>query len=132
MTMIDDMWALLPAVYRRRDADNGNVLRALIEVIGEQADVIHDDISALYDNWFIETCDEWAAPYIGALVGARLPFDRAAEATFAERAALASVAPARMLVANTIRWRRRKGAASLPGQIGWDVARWPTRVVEFG
>jgi hypothetical protein len=132
MSMIDDMWLLLPAVYRRLDEENGHVLRALVTVLGEQADVIQDDIARMYDNWFIETCDDWVAPYIGELVGARLPSEGGGDASPAERAALAAVAPSRMLVANTIRWRRRKGAASLLGQIAWDVARWPATTVEFG
>ncbi len=132
MSLTDDMWALLPAVYRRKDAENGDVLRALIAILGEQAQVIHDDIEQMYDNWFIETCDDWAAPYIGELVGARSPSSGGDGVTTEERAALARVAPGRMLVANTVRWRRRKGAHSLLGDIVWDVARWPARVVEFG
>jgi len=70
MSMANDIWALIPAVYKRRDADAGGVLRALINVLGEQAGLIHDDIAQLYDNWFIETCDDWVVPYIGDLTRA--------------------------------------------------------------
>ncbi|MBK9095059.1 MAG: hypothetical protein IPM84_20320 [Anaerolineae bacterium] len=31
--------------------------------------LVEDDISRLYDNWFIETCQEWVVPYIGDLLG---------------------------------------------------------------
>ncbi len=132
MSMADEMWELLPAVYRRRDADSGDVLRALVAVIGEQADVIRDDIARLYDNWFIETCEDWAVPYIGDLVGAHAISPPGETPSAADRARLARVAPGRMLVANAIRWRRRKGAFSLIDQIVWDVTRWPSRAVEFG
>ena len=132
MSMTDEMWVLAPAVYRRRDAESGGVLQALFAVLGEQADVIRDDIAQLYDNWFIETCEDWVVPYIGDLVDA-LAVSPAGEPAGAEdRARLARVAPSRMLVANAIRWRRRKGAFSLVDEIVWDVTRWPSQTVEFG
>lgn len=132
MTMADDMWALIPAVYRARDADAGNVLRALIEVFGEQADVIHADIAQLYDNWFIETCDDWVVPYIGDLTGA-LPLTPSGEPPRAEeKARLAQVAPLRLMAANAIRFRRRKGCFSIIEQLARDATRWPAQAVEFG
>src|SRR5512143_2353593 len=66
---IDRLYNLLPAVHRMRDADQGEPLRALLRVIASQVNVIEDDISGLYDNWFIETCEDWVVPYIGQLVG---------------------------------------------------------------
>ena len=30
-----------------------------------------DDIERLYDNWFIETCEEWVVPYIADLLAVR-------------------------------------------------------------
>jgi hypothetical protein len=132
MTMADDMWALIPEIYRRRDADSGNVLRALIEVFGEQAGLIRDNISQLYDNWFIETCDDWVVPYIGDLIDA-LPLVPAGDPpTPAEAALMARVAPPRLLVANAIRLRRRKGCFSIIAQLAHDVALWPAYAVEFG
>jgi hypothetical protein len=132
MTMADDMWALIPDVYRRRDADSGNVLRALIEVLGEQAELIRDNIAELYDNWFIETCDDWVVPYIGDLIDA-LPLAPAGDPpTPAEAALIARVAPSRLLVANAIRFRRRKGSFSIIAQLAHDVALWPAYAVEFG
>ena len=56
---IDRLYALLPAVYRARDDERGQPLRALLQVIAEQVEVLSADLEALYDNWFIETCDEW-------------------------------------------------------------------------
>ncbi len=54
-----------------RDAERGYPLKALLRVIDEQVDVVDDDITQLYENWFIETADDWAVPYIGDLVGYR-------------------------------------------------------------
>ncbi len=65
----DFLYDLIPVVYRLRDADQGYPLQALLRVIAEQAGVVEQDIAHLYENWFIETCDDWVVPYIGALVG---------------------------------------------------------------
>src|SRR5258708_1330277 len=65
----DRLYELVPVVYRLRDAEQGYPLRALLQAIAEQANLIEDDIARLYENWFIETCDDWVVPYIGALVG---------------------------------------------------------------
>ena len=54
-----------------RDAELGEPLRALLRVIAEQVDLVDDDIAQLYENWFIETCEDWVVPYLGDLVGYR-------------------------------------------------------------
>ena len=88
---------------------------ALLRVIGEQVDVVEDDIARLYDNWFIETCDDWVVPYIGDLVGYR-PVHEAGEpgevTTAAGRQRNRILIPRRE-VANTIAYRRRKGTLAL-------------------
>ena len=131
MSMADELWALVPAVYKRRDEDAGKVLRALIEVLAEQVDILHDDIAGLYDNWFIETCEDWVVPYIGDLTDA-LPMRPTAPPSASAAAGLAQVAPPRRLVANAIRFRRRKGTFSMVSQLARDVAGWPAQAVEFG
>src|SRR5581483_4586817 len=65
----DRLYALVPTVYRLRDADQGYPLKALLRVIAEQVNVVEQDIAGLYENWFIETCQDWVVPYIGDLVG---------------------------------------------------------------
>ena len=67
----DRLYELIPVLHRIRDAERGYPLRALLRVIGEQANVIEDDIARLYENWFIETCDDWVVPYIADLIGYR-------------------------------------------------------------
>ena len=68
-TQKDRLYELLPVIYRMRDHEQGEPLRALLEVISEQVEVVEGDIGRLYDNWFIETCEDWLVPYIGDLVG---------------------------------------------------------------
>ena len=65
------LFSLLPAVHRLRDAAQGDPLRALLNVMDREVQLVEDDISRLYDNWFIETCDEWVVPYIADLLGVR-------------------------------------------------------------
>ena len=67
----EDIYELLPPIYRIRDTEQGEPLKALIAVLAEQAEVVEEDIARLYDNWFIETCEEWVVPYIGDLLGVR-------------------------------------------------------------
>ena len=71
----DRLYDLIPVVYRLRDANLGYPLKALLHVIAEQVNLLEDDIAQLYENWFIETCQDWVVPYVGALVGYRPLFD---------------------------------------------------------
>ena len=65
------LYQLLPAVYRQRDAAGGEPLRALLAVIEDELGLLDATLRGLYDNWFIETCDEWVVPYIGDLLDVR-------------------------------------------------------------
>ncbi|MGD8308896.1 MAG: hypothetical protein PVG98_05590 [Chromatiales bacterium] len=130
---IDRLFRLLPAVHRARDEERGGPLRALLQVIAEQVSLIETDIEGLYDNWFIETCDDWVVPYIGDLVGWQPVHEAGAPGevkTEAGRARNRIIAPRRD-VANTIRNRRRKGTLALLELLARDVADWPARAVEL-
>jgi hypothetical protein len=120
---------LLPVVHRLRDAALGGPLRELLQVIGEQADLLEADIAQLYANWFIETCEDWVVPYIGDLIGYR-PVSEAGlpDPAAATRGRLLS---ARREIANTIANRRRKGTLAILEQLANDVAGWQTRAVEL-
>jgi len=129
----DRLFALLPAAVRQQDAESGWQLRALLEVIAEQVNVVEDDIAHLYDNWFIETADDWVVPYIGRLVGYRPVHDAGPPSGLGNsegRMRNAALIPRRG-VANTIRSRRRKGTLALLETLAGDVAGWPARAVEF-
>lgn len=114
------LYFLLPAVHRLRDAEEGEPLRALLGVIEAELTRVEGDAARLYDDWFIETCAEWAVPYIGDLLRVR-----------AIRPIPSAGVSARAYVANTIAYRRRKGAAVALEELARDVTGWPARAVEF-
>ena len=129
----DRLYDLLPVIDRIRDTEQGQPLRALLQVIARQVDVVEADIAQLYENWFIETCEDWVVPYIADLIGYR-PVHEAGEpgsaATAAGRRRNSILIPRRE-VANTLRYRRRKGTLALLELLSADVAGWPARAVEF-
>lgn len=127
----DFLYNLVPVVYRLRDADQGYPLRALLKVVGEQAALIEQDISGLYENWFIETCQDWVVPYIGALVG-YTPLNVGPQASTGKRAqARERIVIPRREVANTIRFRRRKGTLTVLEDLAQAVSGWPAVAVEL-
>ncbi|MHA6262329.1 hypothetical protein ACXYMO_03930 [Arenibacterium sp. CAU 1754] len=114
------LYGLMPAIYRIKDAKEGEPLRALVSVLAREGAVVEEDIEQLLDDLFIETCAPWAVPYIGGIVGYQ---------------ALHSVegltAGSRAEVANTIAYRRRKGTAAVLEQLARDVTGWPASAVEY-
>lgn len=136
------LYELLPAMYRIRDTelglqalspeqrtaiertgDYGQVygpLRSMLSIIADQVAVLEENLDQLYDDQFIETCAEWVISYIGQMVGNRdlipIPGSR-----FSRRAE----------VANTIKYRRRKGTAAVVEQLAKDVTGWDANVVEY-
>ena len=116
----EKLYALLPTLYKLRDAAAGDPMRALLAIIESQLDRVQGDIAELYDNWFIETCDEWVVPYIGDLLGVR--------GQYAYDEKTISLRP---YVANTLGYRRRKGTVSVLEQLAQDTTGWPGRAVEF-
>jgi hypothetical protein len=85
----DRLYDLVPIVYRLRDSAQGYPLRALLRVIAEQVILIEADIAGLYENWFIETCQDWVVPYIGTLVAFRAVHDAGEPDSSASREARA-------------------------------------------
>lgn len=130
----DRLYDLLPRHHRREDAAQGQPLRALLRLLAEQVDVIEDDITRLYDNWFVETAEDWAVPYLAELIGYRPVHELGAapDPDDPGAAALARVLVPRREVANTVAHRRRKGTLTLLEQLSRDVAGWPARAVAYG
>ena len=129
----EKLYNLLPFVYRQRDAQLSYPLKALLSVINEQVDIVEEDIRQLYENWFIETAEDWVVPYIGELIGYQ-PVHEAGEpgvVDTAEGRARNKILIPRREVANTIHFRRRKGTLSLLEELSKAVAGWPARAVEF-
>ncbi len=130
---LDRLYQLLPVIYRTRDAEQGYPLQALLRVIAEQVNVVEDDIIQLYENWFIETSEDWVVPYIADLIG-YTPVTTAgltSQSSSREGQALNDVLIPRREVANTIRYRRRKGTLLLLEDLAWDVSGWPAEAVEY-
>lgn len=116
----DRLYELLPAIYRIKDAEQGEPLKAMLAVIAEQVNLLEDHIGQTYDNWFIETCDKWLVPYIGDLLGVR-PLHPVPSAGVSLR----------VYVANTLAYRRRKGTTPVLEQLAKDTTDWSARAVEF-
>jgi hypothetical protein len=120
VTATDELYELLPPLYRVRDVESGGALQALLDVLEREADVVERDLEGLYENLFIETCDPWVVAYIGDLLGVRR---------------LHPVGPGtgslRAYVANTLGYRRRKGTLAVLEQLAYDVTGWRSKAVEF-
>lgn len=117
----DRLYELLPAIYRQRDHELGEPLRALLAVIQEEVNRLEADLEGLYDNWFVETADEWLLPYIGDLLGV----------TNLHTVQGTDVYSLRAYIANTLTYRQRKGTAAVLEQLANDITNWEARVVEF-
>jgi hypothetical protein len=115
-----NLFDLLPAIYRVRDANQGGALQNLFAILQDTHDTIDQDITNLYQNWFIETCAEWVVPYIGDLLG--VPPLSTADI---------QGVTARAYVAHTLSYRRRKGTPIVLQQLTQDVTNWPAAAVQF-
>jgi hypothetical protein len=116
----ENLYNLLPTIYRQRDIALGEPLRAFFQIIESEYLLVRANIEALYDNWFIETCDDWVVPYIGDLLGVRgLTHDRDFTSTQRSR------------VGNILGYRRRKGIAAILEHVAQDSTGWKAHVVEF-
>jgi hypothetical protein len=116
----EHLYELLPAIYRIKDGQQGEPLKALLTLIAEEAMGIEENLEQLYDDQFIETSANWVVPYIGDLIGYRSLHGVAKK-----------IASQRAEVANTIGYRRRKGTAAMLEQLARDVTGWNARVVEY-
>ncbi|MFI2188556.1 hypothetical protein [Streptomyces sioyaensis] len=135
------LYAGLPAVLRARDAESGEPLKALLGIVGEQADALAADIARGYENLFIETCEDWVVPYLADLVGTvplydawRSHDDATALVEFDDLRGPRLLAPAgagaRADVARTIAVRRRKGTVSALADVARYASGFPVRLVE--
>ena len=113
----DRVYGLLPAVHRLRDSDEGRPLQTLLQVVAEQAEIVRQNVDRLWDDFFIETCQDWVIPYIGDLVANNLLHDVGARR--------------RVDVARTIYYRRRKGTLPMLEELARDVTGWGAHAVQF-
>lgn len=115
----EKIWEWIPAIYRHEDglAANPDVLRAIVEILARQAAVARRSADRLWEDQFIDFCDDWAVPYIGELVGARLVHELNRRGR-------------RVDVAKTLFYRRRKGTPVVMDTLIGDITRWDGVVVE--
>lgn len=114
------LYDLLPSYIRFRDAYEGKPLLAVMEALELPYRAVERDLVSLYDGWFIETCDLWRVPYIGALLGVR------------GLGETGGVLPSqRNLVANTLAYRRAKGTAAALERAATDVTGWPCHLIPY-
>ncbi len=127
------LYELLPVIYRQRDYEQGEPLKALLQVMSEQLDLVEGDITQLYDNWFIETCEDWVVPYIGELIGYDVLHEggEVTDSVLIRDIDRNTLLIPRTEVANTIRYRRAKGTLALLELLAKSVASWSGRAVEF-
>src|SRR5215212_10141790 len=112
-----DLYELLPALYRLRDAERGLPLHEVLEIISAQADIVKQNIDGLWDDVFVETCADWVIPYIGDLVGNNPLHEEAARR--------------RADVAKTVSYRRRKATLPMLEELARDVTGWHAHAVAF-
>lgn len=109
----------LPEIYRTRDAEQTppNQLRAYLAAIEGPFGALHDHIAQLYEDLFIDTCDDWVIPYLADLLGTTH--------LKGEPRTL------RADVADTIALRRRKGTLGAIERLAVNLTGWACRGVEL-
>jgi hypothetical protein len=109
----------LPEIYRVRDAEQAppDQLRAYLGAIELAFSALHDNITQLYDDLFIDTCDDWVIPYLADLLGT----------THLK----GETRTLRADVADTIALRRRKGTLGAIERLAGNLTGWACRAVEL-
>lgn len=109
----------LPEIYRTRDAEQSppDQLRAYLAAVEYVFGAVLDNIAQLYEDLFIDTCDDWAIHYLADLLGtSHLKGDPRT---------------LRADVADTIALRRRKGTLGAIERLAVNLTGWACRAVEL-
>lgn len=102
---------LPPAVRAEPDTGGPRLLDALLAAVDGQVAALHEDLDRLWQDFFIDSCADWAVPYLGALLG--LPPDAG-----------------RREVAFAVALRRRKGTPAALEDFGFVITGLTVRVLE--
>jgi Phage tail protein (Tail_P2_I) len=118
-TPVVPLFDRLPEIYRVRDAEQSppDQLRAFLAAVEQVFGALHDDIGQLYDNLFIDTCDDWVIPYLADLLGT----------THLE----GEPHTLRADVADSIALRRRKGTLGAIERLAVNLTGWACHAVEL-
>ena len=106
--------AWLPPALRETpdgEPDAPRLLDLLLAGVEEQRLLLEQDIDAVWEDFFIESCADWAVPHIGALLG--LPLDAG-----------------RSEVAYAVALRRRKGTPAALEDFAEVLTGWTVRALE--
>jgi hypothetical protein len=129
---LERLYARIPAFYRQQDLEIARArspgldddealarapLRGLLQTVAEQVAAVRQDIDDLWDDFFLETADDWVVPYLGALVGTRLLPNPVGQTN-------------RQDVRNTLAWRRTKGTPAMLTGLARGTTGWRADVVE--
>ena len=135
----EDIYKLLPEILRLRDLEEGRLakgtstvlpgdtrdaenyapIKTLVSVMAREFRFIEDDIDALYDDHFIETCDDWVIPYLADLLGLGVLND--VDGKLNQRARVADALPL----------RQRKGTIKALEHAAGTASGWPVLGREF-
>jgi hypothetical protein len=115
----EKLWEWIPSTYRHEDglANPPHILRGIVELLARQAGNARRTCDRLWEDQFIQMCDDWAVPYIGFLLGTRLIGSLNRRGRRAD-------------VARTIFYRRRKGTPVVMEALIQDITGWEGAVVE--
>ena len=70
--MRERLYALLPTIYRMRDFWAGRAVAGTAPALENELLRVGSTLRSFTTTGFVETCDNWAVPYIGDLIGSRL------------------------------------------------------------
>ncbi|MCX7114196.1 MAG: phage tail protein [Proteobacteria bacterium] len=109
----------LPEIYRTRDTEQSppGPLQAYLGAVEEVYGALRDNIAQLYEDLFIDTCDDWVIPYLADLLGSSHLKGEARTL--------------RADVADTIALRRRKGTLGAIERLAVNLTDWACRGVEL-
>jgi hypothetical protein len=101
------LYELLPALYRVRDGQSGE-LHKFLRVLAAPLAEVRQNIEELHADLFIDTCNDWVIPYLAEMIGTTLVFPDAHSN--------------RRDVRGTVSWRRRKGTPGALQEMSSDLS----------
>jgi Phage tail protein (Tail_P2_I) len=108
------LYQLLPGLYRGRDTDGD--LQNFVALFGTQFARLRAGMDQLWQDFYIDSCQDWVIPYIADLLGTDILFNAGARN--------------RADVKNTMKWRRQKGTLSGLEDVAFEIGGWGTLAIE--
>lgn len=125
MSSDDRLYAMLPAVYRIRDAEVGSPLRQVLAALDASARALERDIAGLYADLFVETCQDRLLGFFADRVGVALQ-----EIGPRVTDPLQATSSRRRQVLDALYERASKGTLGGLERVASAVTGWPLRAVE--